>query len=303
MDAKDEEEADLLYSDLPAHDEVSETAKATSTPIPSSAPTTTIPSRSFEVGQSSRAETDVPPSDPVIPPSILEEGPTLSRQQRQRSLQQTYMASRLRSAFLEDTQIERRDCRWYIFSEADFTDLSIDDIEFLYDHFRNLYHRSQDVSQALFVIKRFIRRQIRFFRVFDFQMAVESFQPVVNLLRPNRSLSNLESYPLLTIVEDPYGVVYKNGSNEKCFLRFEEIAHYSDGTLKVIKLQLEQHLKEAKRRFLETRVNAFLIDNDEIRLFQKTLGTIQEKLNFRSTLRRLEVLIGLNRLRQQEERQ
>ncbi|KAI3702023.1 hypothetical protein L6452_27612 [Arctium lappa] len=100
MDAKDKEEADLLYSDLPAHDEIPESAKDTSTPVASSAPTTTIPSRSFEVGQSSRAEADVPPSDPVIPPSILEEGPALSRHQRQRNLQRRYLASRQRSAFL-----------------------------------------------------------------------------------------------------------------------------------------------------------------------------------------------------------
>ncbi|KAI3746924.1 hypothetical protein L6452_09366 [Arctium lappa] len=101
----------------------------------------------------------------------------------------------------------------------------------------------------------------------------------------------------------PYGVVYKNGSSQKCFLRFEEIAHYSDGTLKMIKLQLEQRLKEAQRRFLETRSEAFLVDNDEIRLLNRTLNTIYERLNLRSSLRRLEVLVGLNRLRQREERQ
>ncbi|KAI3707461.1 hypothetical protein L6452_26001 [Arctium lappa] len=153
----------------------------------------------------------------------------------------------------------------------------MDDIEFLYDHFINLYHRTQDFSQALFAIKRFIRRQIRFFRVFDFQMAVESFQPVVNLLRPNRSLPDLDSYLLFTIVQDPYGVVYQNGSNQKCFLRFEEIAHYSDGILKVIKLQLEQRLKEAQRRFLESRSKAFLVDNDEIQLLKRTLNTVHER--------------------------
>ncbi|KAI3681645.1 hypothetical protein L6452_36447 [Arctium lappa] len=385
MDAKDEEVADLLYRDLPSQDEipetspgteatqVPETAPSTSTLVLSSAPTTTVPSSIFETGQSSRAQADAPPTEPVIPPSILEEGPTYTRQQRQRSMQQRYMPSRQRSVFLEDSQsnifvsrrrpiniyailgvekesddyqyeylmfikcqrqknhlvssphlivrvisitinkfvniwypdfeVERRYCKRYNFSEADFTDLSIDDIEFLYDHFRNLYHRSQHVSQALFVIKRFIRRQIRFYRVFDFQMAVESFQPVVNLQRPNRSLPNLDSYPLFTIVQEPYGVIYKNGSSQKCFLRFEEIGHYSDGTLKVIKLQLEQRLKEAERRFLETRSNVFQLENDEIRLLKKTLNTIHERLNFRSTLRRLEVLIGLNRLRQREEHQ
>ncbi|KAI3715406.1 hypothetical protein L6452_22388 [Arctium lappa] len=378
MDAKDEEIADLLYRDLPSHDEVPEatqgpeTATATSTPAADSAPTTTAPSGTFEVGQSSRAQANVPPSEPVIPPSILEEGPALSRQQRLRSLQQRHMASRLRSAFLEDSQsnifvsrrrpinihailgvekesddyqyeylmfikcqrrgnnlvssphlivrvlsvkinkfvniwypdfeVERRDCKLYTFSEADFNDLSIDDIEFLYNHFRDLYHRTQDISQALFVIKRFIRRQIRFYRVFDFQMAAESFQPVVSLQRPDRSLPNIDSYSLFTILQNLYGVIYRNASSQKCFLKFEEINHYSDGTLKVIKLQLEQRLKDAQRRFLETRRNLYQIENDEIQLLKKTLNIIGEKLIFRSTLRRLEVLLGLNRLRQREER-
>ncbi|KAI3770544.1 hypothetical protein L6452_01680 [Arctium lappa] len=350
MDAKDEKEVDMLYRDLPSQDEVPETipeasqffesAQVTSTPVVSSAPTTSAPSGTFEVGQSSRAQVDDLSSEPVVPPNIQEEGPDLSRQQRQRNLQHQYMASRLRTAFLEDTQrnifvsrrrpiniyailgvekeeeayqyeylmlikcqrsrndsvssphlivrvisvtinklvniwypefvVERRDCNRYTFSEADFSDLSMDDIEFLFDHFRNLYHRTQDISQDLFAIK---------------------------------SLPDLDSYLLFTVVQDPYGVVYKNGSNQKCFLRFEEIAHYSDGTLKMIKLQLEQRLKEAQRRFLETRSKSFLVDNEEIRLLKRTLNTIHERLNLRSTLRRLEVLVGLNRLHQREERQ
>ncbi|KAI3669819.1 hypothetical protein L6452_41239 [Arctium lappa] len=110
MDAKDEEIADLLYRDLPSHDEIPEatqgpeTVPATSTPVEGTTPTITAPSSTFEVGQSSRAQADVPPSETVIPPTILEEGPALSRQQRLRSLQQRHMASRLRSAFLEDSQ-------------------------------------------------------------------------------------------------------------------------------------------------------------------------------------------------------
>ncbi|KAI3718151.1 hypothetical protein L6452_19004 [Arctium lappa] len=89
---------------------------------------------------------------------------------------------------------------------------------------------------------------------------------------------------------------------QKYFLRFEEINHYSDGTLKVIKLQLENRLKAAVKIFLESRSELFQIENEEIQLFKKVLDTIDERLIFRSTLRRLEVLLGLNRLRQREER-
>ncbi|KAI3685540.1 hypothetical protein L6452_34788 [Arctium lappa] len=198
-------------------------------------------------------------------------------------------------------KVQRRYCTLYTFSEADFNDLSIDDVEFLYNHFRNLYYRSGDVSQALFVIKRFIRRQIRFFRVFDFQMAAESFQPVVNLQRPNRSLPNIDSYPLFTILHNPYGVIYRNSSSQNCFLRFEEINHYSDGTLKKIRLQLDQRLKATVKRFMETRTNRCQITNDEIQLLRNALNTINERLMFCSTLRNLEVLLGLNRLRQRED--
>ncbi|KAI3771834.1 hypothetical protein L6452_03003 [Arctium lappa] len=114
MDAKDEEEVDMLYRDLPSQDEVPETipeasqfpeyAQVISTPVVSSAPTTSAPSGTFEVGQSSRAQVDDLSSEPVVPANIQEEGPDLSRQQRQRNLQHQYMASRLRTTFLEDTQ-------------------------------------------------------------------------------------------------------------------------------------------------------------------------------------------------------
>ncbi|KAI3758568.1 hypothetical protein L6452_06135 [Arctium lappa] len=125
-------------------------------------------------------------------------------------------------------------------------------------------------------------------------MAAESFQPVVNLLRPNCSLPDIDSYSLFTIFQDPHGVVYRNASGQKCFLRFEEISHYSDGTLKVIRLQLDQKLKDVVRRFMETRTSRIQITNDEIQLLRNALDKINERLNFRSTLRRLEVLIGLN---------
>ncbi|KAI3770836.1 hypothetical protein L6452_01981 [Arctium lappa] len=290
IDAKDKEVANTLYGDLPSEDEIPEATPDTSSLVVDQAPTTTAPSSTFEVGQPSIAQADIPPSDPVIPPSILEKGPAMTRQRRQINIhvilgiekdsadyQYEYLMfikcqhhgkhlvssphlivwvisvsiKKFVNIWYPVFEVERRDCVLYTFSEADFNDLSIDDVEFLYDHFRNLYHRTEDVSQALF---------------------------------------------------NPYGVVYRNASSQKFFLRFEEINHYSDGTLKVIKLQLENRLKAAVKSFLESRSELYQIENEEIQLLKRVLTTIDERLIFRSTLRRLEVMLGLNRLRQREER-
>ncbi|KAI3759212.1 hypothetical protein L6452_06843 [Arctium lappa] len=64
MDAKDEEISNTLYGDLPSQEEIPEVAPTTSIPAADTTPTTTSPSGTFEVGQSSRAQADVPPSDP-----------------------------------------------------------------------------------------------------------------------------------------------------------------------------------------------------------------------------------------------
>ncbi|KAI3685577.1 hypothetical protein L6452_34825 [Arctium lappa] len=296
MDEKDEEIADLLYRDLPSQEEIPEASPSTSITAADTSPTTTAPSGTFEVGQSSRAQADVPPSEPsnifVSRRRPINIHAILGVEKESEEYQYEYL------------MFIKCQCRGKNLISSPHLIVRVMTVKI--NKFVNiwyLYHRTQDISQALFVIKRFIRRQIRFYRVFDFQMAAESFQLVANLLKPNGSLPNLDSYPLFTILQDPFGVIYRNGLGQNCFLRFEEISHYSDETLKVIKLQLEQRLKNAQRILLETRRNLYQFENDEIQLLKNTLNIIGEKLILRSTLRRLEVLLGLNRLRQREERQ
>ena len=127
----------------------------------------------------------------------------------------------------------RQDGKEYTFSEADFSILELDDFEFIYHEFRQRTNRPQDAIIVLNAIDRFMRRQVKFSYISDFQIGCESNQNKINLLKPNQSLPEIENSPMFIILEElEFGIVYQNEKQEKCFLRFNEVQKYFDGTLK-----------------------------------------------------------------------
>lgn len=111
----------------------------------------------------------------------------------------------------------------------------------------------------------------------------------MNLLKPNKSLPDLENFPLYMILEEPeFGVTYKNGVGEKYFLRFREVASYSDGTLKAIKLQLRSKLDVDKKEKVK-------MDVKEKELILKAMDTIEDRIQYRNAIRRFEVRFGLRK--------
>ena len=146
--------------------------------------------------------------------------------------------------------VQRQDCRDYRFTEADFCHLTMEDFEFMYHYFRDQQIRRDNITLALNAIKRFLRRHVLFTQCHDLQMAVESDQTRVNLLRPNQMLAGLMQMPLYAVIGEPeFGIAFKNGMN-KIFIWFNELEKYSDGTLKVVRLQLQEKLRrhDAERR-------------------------------------------------------
>ena len=85
------------------------------------------------------------------------------------------------------------------------------------------------------------------------------------------------------------GIVYPNSQREKRFLRFDEVDRYSNGTLKLIVLQLKKRLeminKEPNRA---VQIERFTID--------KALEVIEYRLDYRKTVRRCETVFGLRKL-------
>lgn len=108
-------------------------------------------------------------------------------------------------------------------------------------------------------------------------------------MKPNKSLPDLENFPLYMILEEPeFGVTYKNGVGEKYFLRFREVASYSDGTLKAIKLQLRSKLDVDKKEKVK-------MDVKEKELILKAMDTIEDRIQYRNAIRRFEVRFGLRK--------
>ena len=111
----------------------------------------------------------------------------------------------------------------------------MDDFEVIYHEIRRRTIRPHDVIIALNAIDRFMRRQIKYSYVTDFQLGCESNQKKVNLIKPNQQLPDIENFPLFLILEEPeFGIVYQNAKKKKCFMRFDEIQKFSDGTIKMI---------------------------------------------------------------------
>ena len=127
-------------------------------------------------------------------------------------------------------------------------------------------------------VNRFLRRQVTISHATDFQLALESNQPKVNLLKPNQTLPGLEDLPMFkTIVKPTAGIVYPNLQREKKFLRFDEVAKYSDGTLKMIVLQLRKRLEIINKESPQIiQIERFTIE--------KALEVIEDRLDYRKTI-------------------
>lgn len=171
--------------------------------------------------------------------------------------------------------------------------MKIDDFEFMYHEFRGRFISPGDVTLALDAIKIFMYRQVKYVYITDLQMGVESNQPKVNILKPDQSLHDVENYPMFMILEDPeFGIVYKNANGEKKFLRFGEIAKYSDGIIKAIRLSLDHKLKNDNKASEKEKMAL-----RERLLVIRVMVVIDERLNFRNTLRRIETHLGMRKRR------
>ncbi|GKA19194.1 hypothetical protein Tco_0699109 [Tanacetum coccineum] len=139
--------------------------------------------------------------------------------------------------FLKEIVVKRADQKEYMFNEADFLGLHLNDIEDMYLlKLQNKLHyltgdEQFDLVNALHL---FIRRTILKKRVEDVQLSVESYQMKLNLTMPQTQCDGLKFKEPYTIVYKPRGVVYQNKSNQKILMRADEMYKFSDGTLKLV---------------------------------------------------------------------
>lgn len=100
---------------------------------------------------------------------------------------------------------------------------------------------------------------------------------------------NLMPYQILD--KPKLSMVYLNNEKKMRFMRIKEIDKYNDGTLNLIKPELENRVNR------NGRVNEWLPTTRAQDLLRQTLDIIEEKLQHRRMMRRMEKYMGLRNRR------
>ena len=183
----------------------------------------------------------------------------------------------------------REDGNPWIFSEVDFDIIEQKDLEDIAHHIKRKTIRPFEMVKALDIIKRYFKSKVILSSITDLQIAIESSQPKVNLLKPDQDLIDIEKFAFGTALDNPeLGVIFKNSKGEKKFLCASQVERYCDGTLDIIKIDLKDkiQLNDNTSRFIEPR---------EIIAAREVLKMIEDRLAFREGIRRLEKFLGLRK--------
>lgn len=112
----------------------------------------------------------------------------------------------------------------------------------------------------------------------------------MNVGKPSRLLEGIESYSPCSVVhnDDIFGVIYKDSKGEKKCMQCREVALSSDGTLRLIRKELERRIRLIKEG---------LISVNEVQMIwiEAALEAIDEHLTWRNYIRKCEIIFGLGR--------
>ncbi|KAJ9544645.1 hypothetical protein OSB04_024352 [Centaurea solstitialis] len=177
--------------------------------------------------------------------------------------------------------------RDFMFTEADLDSIDLEDLLTPIRHLEGPTLKPDYFRDVIEVLKRYVRHSINLAHLTAYQMAIESKQQKVNLLRPNLEANLLDQYLLYFPTRVPeHGVVYLTfRKKQRRFMRFSELSSFCDGTL----------------RYVYNRMKHLLLEND----MPKTKGgrwksklieamdLIENKLKERLMLRRVETAMEL----------
>ncbi|GJT98189.1 hypothetical protein Tco_1093707 [Tanacetum coccineum] len=123
-----------------------------------------------------------------------------------------------RYGYLKEIMVRRANQKEYVFNEADFAKLHLNDIEHMYLLYaqNKLHHFKGDEQVDLVTdLRLFIRRTVLKKRVEDDQLGVESYQTKLNITRPQVRCDGLDAKEPYTILHKSRGMVYLNKNNGK----------------------------------------------------------------------------------------
>nr|GEW13552.1 hypothetical protein [Tanacetum cinerariifolium] len=150
---------------------------------------------------------------------------------------------------LEEIVVRRADQKLYKFKKGDFSDLHLNDIEYmlLLIAQNKLFNLEGDViMDFVTALKMFTRGIIIKNEIEDVQLGVESYQRKLNLTKPQRTCQHISVKEPHTPNYDPSGIIYKDKSKKKRLMRVDDINKFCDGTLQSVCNILRERLLNFK---------------------------------------------------------
>ncbi|KAJ9552544.1 LOW QUALITY PROTEIN: hypothetical protein OSB04_016589 [Centaurea solstitialis] len=131
------------------------------------------------------------------------------------------------------TGVPRGELQNWTFTEADLDRVHLEDLLSLIKYLQGPILRPEHYRDGTEILKKYVRHAISLARVTDYQLAIESRQPKVNLLRPNLLVPGIDAYtPYMPTRIPEHGVLYMTWKKkERRFMRFGELSKFCDGTL------------------------------------------------------------------------
>ncbi|KAJ9547415.1 hypothetical protein OSB04_019958 [Centaurea solstitialis] len=131
------------------------------------------------------------------------------------------------------TGVPRGELQNWTFTEADLDRVHLEDLLTLIKYLQGPILRPEHYRDGTEILKKYVRHAISLARVTDYQLAIESRQPKVNLLRPNLLVPGIDAYtPYMPTRIPEHGVLYMTRKKkERRFMRFGELSKFCDGTL------------------------------------------------------------------------
>ncbi|KAJ9560782.1 hypothetical protein OSB04_005942 [Centaurea solstitialis] len=131
------------------------------------------------------------------------------------------------------TGVPRGELQNWTFTEADLDRVHLEDLLTIIKYLQGPILRPEHYRDGTEILKKYVRHAISLARVTDYQLAIESRQPKVNLLRPNLLVPGIDAYiPYMPTRIPEHGVLYiTQRKRERRFMRFGELSKFCDGTL------------------------------------------------------------------------
>ncbi|GKA32936.1 hypothetical protein Tco_0719303 [Tanacetum coccineum] len=193
--------------------------------------------------------------------------------------------------YATNMETSKYDDKLYKFREGDFKRLQRQDIEdmLLLLVQGKLTNLSLDERCALNVaLRMYTRRVVIQERVEDLQLAVESYQKKINLLRPDSQCSDLRKITPYTAYPDIKGIIYQDDMNRNCLICIDELHKFSDGTLNHVRTALNDIATGIQMEYLPKR----RWTNQDKRRARVMINAIDGKLRDRRLMRSLEKFVG-----------